>query len=82
MVHCPISRTSEYAMKKARVNGKVVAASPDAPEVGLCPDCGGRVKIRHRTNMDGAVTYFYRHMRGEGKNCPKRYRPTCINGRT
>ncbi len=69
-------------MKKARVNGKVVAASPDAPEIGFCPDCGGRVKIRHRTNMDGAVTYFYRHMRGEGKNCPKRYRPTCINGRT
>jgi hypothetical protein len=63
-------------MKRARVNGKLVSAGPDAPDTGSCPECGGAVQRRRRTRMDGAVTYFYRHKRGEGKDCPKRYRPT------
>lgn len=65
-------------MLKARVNGKLVVAEPDSPEEGFCPDCGGKVRRRHRTRMDGDVTYFYRHVRGEGKHCPRRYRPTVI----
>jgi hypothetical protein len=34
------------------------------------------VHKRHVTRMDGSVTYFYRHVRGQGKGCPRRYRPT------
>ncbi len=63
-------------MKEAMVDGELVTAKADAPEVGLCPDCGTEVVKRHRTCMDGNVTYFYRHKRGEGKECPRRYRPT------
>jgi hypothetical protein len=65
-------------MLKARVNGDIVVAEPDSPEEGFCPDCGGKVRRRHRTRMDGDITYFYRHIRGEGKHCPRRYRPTVI----
>lgn len=67
-----------FIMVKARVNGKLVVAGPDAPEEALCPDCGGKVRVRHRARMDGETTYFYRHIQGEGKNCPRRYRPTFI----
>ncbi len=28
-----------------------------------------------RKRMDGEITYFYRHKRGQGENCPRRYRP-------
>jgi len=63
-------------MKQARVDGELVTAGPDSPDVGVCPDCGGEVQRRRRTCMDGTVTYFYRHRRGHGKECPRRYRPT------
>jgi uncharacterized protein with PIN domain len=63
-------------MRKARVNGKLVAADPEAPQKAVCPDCGGEVHKRSRKKMRGGVTYFYRHKRGVGKECPKRYRPT------
>jgi hypothetical protein len=63
-------------MKDARFNGKLVVAAPDAPETGICPSCGGEVRRRHITRMDGTVTYFYRHVPGEGKGCPQRYHPT------
>ena len=63
-------------MKQAEVDGKLVTAGPEAPDTGVCPDCGGEVQKRRRSRMDGSVTYFYRHKRGQGKDCPKRYRPT------
>jgi hypothetical protein len=63
-------------MQEARVNGRVVVAGPDAPDAGACPECRGDVQKRRVTRMDGGVTYFYRHKRGQGKDCPRRYRPT------
>jgi uncharacterized protein with PIN domain len=63
-------------MKQAQVDDKQVTAGPDTPDVAACPDCGGEVNKRRRTRMDGTVTYYYRHKRGEGKDCPKRYSPT------
>ena len=63
-------------MKDAELHGKPVVAGPDAPDEALCPDCGAEVQKRRVTRMDGAVTHFYRHKRGQGKDCPRRYRPT------
>ncbi|MGD2145444.1 MAG: hypothetical protein PVH41_01980 [Anaerolineae bacterium] len=63
-------------MQEANVEGKLVAASPDAPATGTYPYCGAQVQKRHVTRMDGTVTCFYRHKRGQGKDCPRRYRPT------
>ncbi|MFO7743246.1 MAG: hypothetical protein R6X31_13140 [Anaerolineae bacterium] len=68
-------------MKEAVANGKLVVAGPDAPETAACPDCGTEVSRRHVTRMDGSVTYFYRHQRGKGKDCPSRYRPTTTGWR-
>lgn len=62
-------------MKDARVGEEIVQACPDAPKEGVCPICGGRVTLRHRTDSD---TYFYRHVRGEGKYCPRR--PYIVGG--
>lgn len=62
-------------MKKAEVNGELVVAGPEAPDKATCPDCGTEVCKRKRTNMDGEIVYFYRHKRGQGKDCPRRYRP-------
>jgi uncharacterized protein with PIN domain len=62
-------------MRKARVNGRLVIAEPGAPDRGVCPECGAEVEKRRRKCMDGSVTYFYRHRRGKGKDCPRRYRP-------
>jgi hypothetical protein len=62
-------------MKEAEVNGKLVVAGPDAPGKAICPDCSAEVRKRHVTRMDGTVTYFYRHRLGQGKDCPRRYRP-------
>jgi hypothetical protein len=63
-------------MKEAQANGKLVVAGLDAPDTAVCPHCGTEVQKRHVKRMDGGVTYFYRHERGEGKGCPRRYRPT------
>jgi hypothetical protein len=63
-------------MQEANVKGRLIPASPDAPATGTCPDCGADVQNRHVTRMDGSVTWFYRHKRGQGKHCPRRYRPT------
>jgi hypothetical protein len=55
-------------------NGLRVVAGAEAPEVATCPACGGVVNLRHR--RDGAEsedgTWFYRHRRGEGPDCPRR----------
>jgi hypothetical protein len=61
-------------MKKAEVNGKTVVAGPDAPDIAICPACGTELRKRRRKCMDGTVTYFYRHKRGQAKGCPMRYR--------
>ncbi|MFW6116350.1 MAG: hypothetical protein ACOC6F_01360 [bacterium] len=63
-------------MKEAVANGKLVVAGPDAPDTAVCPDCGTEVHNRHVKRMDRSITYFHRHKRGEGKGCPRRYRPT------
>ncbi len=55
---------------------KLITAGPDAPTTATCPDCGGAVTLRKRNRMDGTSTYFYRHTRGQGHDCPRRYRPT------
>ena len=63
-------------MKEAVVDGKQVVAGPDAPDTGVCPDCDGELRKRSRKRMGGGITHFYRHVRGQGKDCPRRYRPT------
>lgn len=62
-------------MRKARVNGKLVLAAPDSPDVALCPACGEGVEKRKRARQDGKVTYFWRHKVGVGDGCPLRYQP-------
>lgn len=63
-------------MKEAEVNGKLVVAGPDSADASICPDCGSDVQKRRITRMDGTVTHSYRHKCGQGKYCPRRYRPT------
>jgi hypothetical protein len=53
-------------MRKAMVDGKLMVAGPDSPEVAVCPCCGGVVTKRKRRRLDGQTTYFYRHKRGVG----------------
>ena len=62
-------------MREAKVDGQLIQADPNSPETALCPACGGSVSKRKRRNMDGSVTYFYRHAHGEGDTCPLRHRP-------
>jgi hypothetical protein len=60
-------------MRKALVNGKLVAAALDSSEVAVCPSCGGMVTKRKRRKLDGQTTYYYRHNRGVGQDCARRY---------
>jgi hypothetical protein len=60
-------------MLEAKVEGQLVQAGPDSPEKGRCPACGSTVTKRKRRRMDGSLSYFYRHARGEGMDCPLRY---------
>jgi hypothetical protein len=62
-------------MREAKVGNRIVVAGPDAPDVATCPACGSEVRKRSRRCMDKSVTWYYRHKRGLGKHCPKRYRP-------
>jgi uncharacterized protein with PIN domain len=62
-------------MRGAIVEGQLVPAGSDAPEEAVCPACGGAVRKRKRRTMDGQVTYFYRHERETGEECPLRYHP-------
>jgi hypothetical protein len=61
-------------MRDAEVNGEPVTAGPDTPDEAICPACGTEVHKRKRTCMGRTVTYFYRHRRGQAKDCPRRYR--------
>lgn len=62
-------------MRDALVNGRLVLAGEDSPEEAAWPSCSGTVKKRRRRKMSGQVTYFYRHERGVGDGCRRRYRP-------
>ena len=62
-------------MRKAIVDGRLMAASPEAPAVATCPACGGQVEKRKRRKRNGEATWFWRHQPGEGEGCPKRYHP-------
>jgi hypothetical protein len=62
-------------MRKARVNGRLVLAAPESPDVALCPACGEPVEKRKRARQDRQVTYFWRHKVGVGDGCPLRYQP-------
>ena len=61
-------------MQTALVKGKLVPAGPDSLELAICPSCKGMVLKRSRKRHDGGTTYFYRHKRGVGIECPRRYR--------
>ena len=63
-------------MLEAKVNGELIQAGPDSPEVAQCPACGGEVHKRRRKVGKAGHMYFYRHKAGVGDDCPLRYRPT------
>jgi ssDNA-binding Zn-finger/Zn-ribbon topoisomerase 1 len=63
-------------MLAAKVNGRLIKASSDSPEVAQCPECGGEVRKRKRKIGRNGDVFFYRHRRGVGNDCPLRYRPT------
>ena len=63
-------------MQFAEVDGHLIQASPDSPEVAQCPACGGEVHKRNRKVGRDGHTHFYRHKAGIGLDCPLRYRPT------
>ena len=62
-------------MQEAVINGQMIQAGPDSPKKAQCPDCGDAVTKRRRRRMDGSVSWFYRHNRGEGDGCLRRYIP-------
>jgi hypothetical protein len=62
-------------MREAEIDGRLVVAGPDAPRVARCPACGAEVQKRKRRTMDKTTTWYYRHRRGQGKDCPRRHRP-------
>lgn len=72
----PRNRHILALVRQAKRNGKLIPASPDAPEVARCPACGAEVRLRKRRNGRGNYAYFYRHRAGEGEGCALRYRPT------
>ena len=60
-------------MREAVLNGRVVVAGPDSPDVAHCPTCRAEVHKRRRLTMDQTVTWYYRHQKGSNKACPERY---------
>jgi hypothetical protein len=61
-------------MRTAMAKGKLVQAGPESPDLAICPSCKGMVVKRSRNRQGGETTYFYRHKRGVGTGCPRRYR--------
>jgi hypothetical protein len=55
----------------AIVNGVEVEAGAGAPRRGSCPACGGQVALWNHPR--GGC--YYRHVAGEGKDCPSRTKP-------
>ena len=54
-------------MQEAKVGDQLVRADSDSPEKAQCPTCGATVVKRKRRRMDGGFPWFYRHVRGKGK---------------
>jgi len=55
---------------------ELVTAGPEAPKLATCPDCGGIVDLRSRRaekNLNER-TWYYRHRRGQGRQCLRRVR--------
>jgi hypothetical protein len=63
-------------MLEAKVDGELIQAGPDSPEVARCPACEGEVHKRRRKVGKTEWVYFYRHRQGIRTDCPLRYRPT------
>jgi hypothetical protein len=63
-------------MRVAKLDGELIQAGPDSPEVAQCPAGGGEVRKRRRKVGRDGHTFFYRHRAGVGNDCPLRYRPT------
>jgi hypothetical protein len=63
-------------MQDAKVDGQLIQASSNSPDVATCPACGGEVHKRKRKSGKDGYTFFYRHRRGVGEDCPLRYRMT------
>jgi predicted nucleic acid-binding Zn ribbon protein len=66
-------------MLEAKVDGELIQAGPDSPEVALCPACGGEVRKRKRKVGRHGHTFFYRHRHrssARSDDCPLRYKPT------
>ena len=51
-------------VKHALVNGQLTPATPNAPAMTTCPNCGGLVKLRNRQG-----TYFWRHVQLPRDGC-------------
>jgi hypothetical protein len=58
-------------VKTAIVNGVEVEAKAGSPQKGNCPACGGQVALWNHPR--GGC--YYRHVAGEGKDCPSRTKP-------
>ncbi len=62
-------------MQDAMVSGQLIQADPDSPEEAQCPACGSTVTKRKRRRMGKGITFFYRHVQGQGGECLRRYTP-------
>jgi hypothetical protein len=62
-------------MRDAILNGRLARDGPRPPEKAVCRSCGGAVTKRKRRGSNKRVTYFYRHERGVGQDCPRRSYP-------
>lgn len=54
--------------------GQKIQADADAPEIAICPYCGGQVLLRRRRlgYPAGSFSYFWRHQDQANRNCPGR----------
>ncbi len=55
--------------------GETIVAKNGMPEKAICPRCGSRVTLRRRRQMNGDVTYFWRHVDHSIRSCLKRSKP-------
>ena len=69
-------------MKQAKLDdGRVVEASPNAPERATCPYCDAEVLLRRRKTMLDGETWYWRHEVGQGRACPARNNGPVKTGR-
>lgn len=68
-------------MAISKDGGEMVLADEDAPEVALCPQCGGEVFLRSRRLMvTKALVYFWRHTSNDHLSCEERHSPSFLTG--